>query len=79
MNPSLSQDEKFSARAKELLGDGALDTVSAKNLLTLERTRRGSLSKFFAFKKTVDAQGLDLEEPLDITKVKEGDDIVIDF
>lgn len=79
INPTLTQDNSFIKQAKELLGDGPVDSISAKNLLKLERTKRGSLSKFFAFKKTVDADGLDLEDPLDISDIKEGDDIVIDF
>ncbi|MFZ4461326.1 MAG: glycoside hydrolase family 73 protein [Patescibacteria group bacterium] len=79
INPTLTQDASFAKQAKELLGDGSVDSISAKNLLKLERTKRGSLSKFFAFKKTTDEKGNDLEEPLDVSKIKEGDNIIIDF
>lgn len=53
--------------------------MNADNLLSLEQIERGVLSKVFAYKRSVDQNGLPIESPLNSKDIKEEDEIVIDF
>lgn len=73
------RNEELKKRAKEVLKSGGFDSVSADDLLSLEQLERGTLSKVFAYKRSRDGEGYPIEEPLNLSKIAEEDEIIIDF
>lgn len=73
------RNEELKKRAKEVLKSNGFDSVSADDLLSLEQLERGTLSKVFAYKRSRDGEGYPIEEPLNLSKIAEEDEIVIDF
>ncbi len=76
---SIIKNENLKARSREILKNGGFDAASARDLLILEQSERGVLSRVFAFKRGKDAEGLPTEEPVDSSKIAEGDELRIDF
>lgn len=79
-NARLNRNEAQQKAAETLIKRyGTVENVPAKELLQLEILERGALSKMYAFKETKNSEGKDVEIPLDINDVQEGDTIRIDF
>jgi cell wall-associated NlpC family hydrolase len=72
-------DGPLKKKAKEVLSNSSIDQVSAGNLIQLERAERWTLSKLYAYKRTLDKDWLPTEIPLDSKNIIEGDEIIIDF
>lgn len=79
-NARLNRNEAQQKAAEALVKKyGTVENVPAKELLQLEILERGALSKMYAFKETKNSEGKDVEIPLDINDVQEGDTVRIDF